>query len=103
MIEPAGFATGGQNKVVWGTPHAAYSNTQLPATQMRNAFFSVYEPDGDARKGAEAFYKIALVDDPPLHFPIGEMAVLWTKKKAELLLAETAKYESWSGDMKVQR
>ncbi|OJT03868.1 hypothetical protein TRAPUB_5459 [Trametes pubescens] len=102
LIEPAGFATGGQSKVIWGTPHPAYSNAQLPATQMRNNF-TKHGPDGDARKGAEAFYKIALVDDPPLHFPIGEKAIFFTKKKAESLLANTAKYESWSGDMKVQQ
>lgn len=60
-------------------------------------------PNGDARKGAEAFYKIALVDDPPLYFPIGEKAIFFTKKKAESLLADTAKYESWSDNMKVQQ
>ncbi|KAH9891856.1 NAD-P-binding protein [Cubamyces lactineus] len=98
LIEPSGFQTGGQSKVIWGTPHPAYSNPALPATRMRNTF-GQYKPGGDARKGAEAFYNIALVEKPPLHFPIGKMAVQYTKQKANRLLAETEEYAAWSDDM----
>ncbi|KAI0642904.1 NAD-P-binding protein, partial [Trametes meyenii] len=102
LIEPAGFQTGGQSKVVWGPPHPAYSNPELPATKMRSSF-GQYRPGADAHKGAEAFYSIALLEDPPMHFPIGDLAILHTKKKAQTLLAETEKYESWSADMRVSQ
>ncbi|KAI0329004.1 NAD-P-binding protein [Cubamyces sp. BRFM 1775] len=98
LIEPAGFETGGQSKVNWGMPHPAYSNPALPATRMRNSF-GQYRPGSDARKGAEAFYNIALVDKPPLHLPIGKMAIQYTKQKANQLLAETEEYASWSDSM----
>ncbi|KAI0655390.1 NAD-P-binding protein [Cubamyces menziesii] len=101
LIEPASFETGGQSKVIWGTPHPAYSNPALPATQMRNTF-GQYRPGSDARKGAEAFYNIALVDKPPLHFPIGKKAIQFTKHKANQLLAETEEYASWSDNMSTE-
>ncbi|KAI9065980.1 NAD-P-binding protein [Trametes sanguinea] len=98
LIEPAGFETGGQSKVVWGPPHPAYQNPELPATKMRTGF-GQYKPGNDPRRGAEAFYNIALVDDPPLHFPIGQMAVTYAKKSVKTLLTDVEKYESWSADM----
>ncbi|KAI0629806.1 NAD-P-binding protein [Trametes polyzona] len=98
LIEPAGFHTEGPKKAVWGTPHPAYSNPALPATQMRKNFHQ-FEGYGDARKGAEAFYKIALVEDPPLRLPLGEHAVILTKQKAEQLLKDARLYESWSADI----
>ncbi|KAI0671196.1 NAD-P-binding protein, partial [Trametes maxima] len=103
LIEPAGFQTGGQSKVVWGPPHPAYSNSELPATKMRNSFGQRHRSGADARKGAEAFYNIALVEDPPLHFPVGDLAILYTKKKAQMLLSDTEKYESWSADMQAHQ
>ncbi|KAL7279613.1 hypothetical protein ACG7TL_006019 [Trametes sanguinea] len=98
LIEPAGFETGGQSKVIWGPPHPAYENPELPATKMRTGF-GQYKPGNDPRKGAEAFYNIALVDDPPLQFPIGQMAVTYAKKTADRLLTDIDKYASWSDDM----
>ena len=97
IVEPGSFDTNGFG-VTWAPAHPAYSNPALPATRMRNTF-GQYKPGGDARKGAEAFYNIALVEKPPLHFPIGKMAVQYTKQKANRLLAETEEYAAWSDDM----
>ncbi|KAI0775563.1 NAD-P-binding protein [Trametes elegans] len=99
LIEPAGFSTGGQDKVSWGPPHPAYSNPELPGTKMR-AGFAQYGGGLDARQGAEVLYRIAAVEDLPLHFPLGDRAILHTRKKAQALLADTEKTESWSAGIK---
>ncbi|CDO72243.1 hypothetical protein BN946_scf184970.g95 [Trametes cinnabarina] len=98
LVEPAGFETGGRGRVVWGPPHPAYSDPELPATRMRNSF-EQSRLKYNACKGAEAFYKIALVDNPLLHSPVGPLAMRRAKKKANGLLADTETYKPWSQDM----
>ena len=44
----------------------------------------------------EVVYKLANLQDPPLHFPLGSNAVGMAKSKAAALLADTEKYESWN-------
>ena len=41
-------------------------------------------------------YKLAALEDPPLHFPLGEDAVNVVKAKTAGLLEVTEKYKSWN-------
>ena len=51
---------------------------------------------GDSQKAAEAFYKLANLPDPPLHFVVGVDAVQMARKKLEELKASLDQYETWS-------
>ena len=62
---------------------------------MRNSW-DQFRPKGDPRKGMEVVYKLAALDDPPLHFPLGKDAVGVVRAKTGALLADTEKYESWN-------
>ena len=44
----------------------------------------------------EAVYKLAGLEQPPLHFPLGKDSIEAAKTKSAALLEDTAKYESWS-------
>ena len=50
----------------------------------------------DARRSAEAFYKIACVPNPPLHFVVGKDAIEATRKKIAALAAEIDAYDGLS-------
>ena len=62
---------------------------------MRNGW-GTYSPPGDVNKAVEVLYKIASLPDPPLHFVLGDTAILYVRKKLADLAADTDKYESWS-------
>lgn len=53
-----------------------------------------YVPPGDPRKGMEAVYKLASLEDPPLHFPLSKMTLETYKAKGTLLLETAEKYAS---------
>ena len=44
----------------------------------------------------EVVYKLAALEDPPLHFPLGKDAVGAVRAKTSALLSDAEKYESWS-------
>ena len=44
----------------------------------------------------EVVYKLAALQDPPLHFPLGSNAVALTKAKAAALRKDAEQYESWN-------
>ena len=50
----------------------------------------------DTRRSAEAFYKIAYVPNPPLHFLVGKDAVEGARKKIAALSTDIDAYEKWS-------
>ena len=77
--------------------HPAYSNPKLPVTALREAWDS-YVPtvSGDPRKAMETVHKLASLEQPPLHFPLGKDAVEIRRTKTSAVLADTDKYESWS-------
>lgn len=86
-------------KVPWGPAHPAYSsNPSLPAVAMR-ASWDKFIPDGDARKAMETIYRLAALDSPPLHFPLGVDAVKDTREAAMARLADVEKYGSWSDNL----
>ena len=50
----------------------------------------------DARRSAEAFYKVACVPNPPLHFVVGKDAIEAARKKIAALAADIDAYEGLS-------
>ena len=59
-----------------------------------------YVPSGDPRKGMEAVYKFASLEDPPgLRFPLGKDAVEIYREKATQLHEAADKYASWSDNL----
>ncbi|KAM5536905.1 hypothetical protein V8D89_009452 [Ganoderma adspersum] len=96
IVEPGVFATNAFS-ASWAPPHPAYSNPALPTSTLRSAWDS-YVPtvSGDPRKAMETVYRLAALEQPPLHFPLGKDAVGITRTKTSAVLADTDKYESWS-------
>ncbi|RPD56665.1 NAD(P)-binding protein [Lentinus tigrinus ALCF2SS1-6] len=95
IIEPGSFHTEGQAKTIWVPVHPAYSNPELPASRLRNGW-GAYSGTGDVKKAVEAIYKIAFLPEPPLHFLLGEDAIMYARKQWADVAADTDKYESWS-------
>ncbi|OJT12140.1 hypothetical protein TRAPUB_11317 [Trametes pubescens] len=100
IIEPGGFRTEGKEKVVFAPEHPAYSNPNLPVTQMRKHWDS-FSPKGDAQKGVDAFYKIASLENPPLRVPLGKDSIAMLRKKIASLTADVDNYEYLSEDLEV--
>ncbi|EJF55608.1 NAD(P)-binding protein [Dichomitus squalens] len=95
IVEPGGFDTPGLGKVTWAPAHVAYSNKELPGNVLRG-IWEQFHPKGDARKGMEVVYKLAALEKPPLHFPLGKDAVGIVRSKTQSLLEDTEKYEPWN-------
>ncbi|KAI0328382.1 NAD(P)-binding protein [Cubamyces sp. BRFM 1775] len=95
LIEPGWFRTNMKEVAQWTQPHPAYQNPELPISRLRASWESFVCP-GDAHKGAEAFYKIAALPDPPLHFPLGEDAVAQIQAKLDEFGGVLKEYRSWS-------
>ena len=79
----------------WAPQHPAYQNADLPVSRVR-ASWDAFVCPGDARKGAEAIYKIAALPDPPLHFPLGEDALAEMQTKFDEFGKVLKEYRSWS-------
>jgi NAD(P)-dependent dehydrogenase (short-subunit alcohol dehydrogenase family) len=95
LIEPGPFKTGAINNLEFLPIHPAYEHDlNLPANGFRSFFTRALL--GDPDKVAPVFLKVAQLEDPPLHFPIHEYAVAFTRKKAKELADAADKYESWS-------
>ncbi|RPD71635.1 NAD-P-binding protein [Lentinus tigrinus ALCF2SS1-7] len=95
IIEPGSFHTAGQAKTTWVPAHPAYSNPELPASRLRNGW-GTYSGTGDVKKAVEVIYALAFLPRPPLHFLLGEDAIMHARKQWADVAADTDKYESWS-------
>ncbi|KAI0681637.1 NAD(P)-binding protein [Cerioporus squamosus] len=98
IIEPGGFDTGTIAKVSWAPAHPAYTNPALPTVAMRS-IWDRFAVQGDARKAMEVVYKLAALENPPLHFPLGKDAIEVVRKATAARLADAEKYESWSDNL----
>ena len=96
IIEPGWIRTEVAPKAVWSSPHPAYQNPALPTTYIRNAGWDKVTVWKDARRSADAFYKIACIPDPPLHFVVGKDAIESTRRKIAALTANIDAYEMLS-------
>ena len=63
---------------------------------MMRTYWDQWTPSGDSRKGMEAVYKLASLEEPPLHFPLGKDSIGAVREKTAALVQDTNKYESWS-------
>ncbi|KAI9568468.1 hypothetical protein HD554DRAFT_727204 [Boletus coccyginus] len=101
ILEPGPFRTKGTTVNVISDPvHPAYTDPLLPTMQWRNVFANpnlVF--NGDPKKFAEAVYKVAYLEDPPLRLPIHPVALVALRKKGGELLETAQKWESWSEDV----
>ena len=80
----------------WPPVHSAYSsNLELLTTSLR-CMWDQYIPGGDLRKAMEAVYKLASVEQPPLHFLLRKDVVSIVRTKTSAILADTEKYKLWS-------
>ncbi|KAI8986257.1 NAD-P-binding protein [Trametes punicea] len=98
VVEPGWYHSAGASKAVWAPRHPAYSNPDLKANKIR-ADPGSHVTLGDTRKAVEAFYKMAALSEPPLHFPLGKDAIALVRKKVSELTATMEAYESWSEDL----
>ncbi|OCH95133.1 NAD(P)-binding protein [Obba rivulosa] len=96
IIEPGAFITEGQSKITHIDPLPAYA--KAPAAFIRSSMSALTQkPSGaDPLKAVKAFYRLANLPEPPLHFPIGEDAIEAVRRKTAGLLADTDAFTSWS-------
>ena len=96
IVEPGAFATSAaKGAIQWAPALPAYDRPELPAAAFR-AIWAGIVPPGDPKKGMETVYKLAALEQPPLHFQLGKDAVGAARAKTSAFLADTDKYESWS-------
>ena len=55
--------------------------------------------NGDPDKFAEAVYRVAYLEDPPLRLPIHPVSLAVLRRKGKQLLETADKWESWSEDV----
>ncbi|KAG9308869.1 hypothetical protein JVU11DRAFT_11328 [Chiua virens] len=104
ILEPGPFRTKVVKENAITDPiHQAYTDPSLPTMKLRDIFANS-DPlfNGDPVKFADAVYKVAYLEDPPLRLPIhpGSLAVL--RQKGKQLLETADKWESWSEDVLVK-
>ncbi|PIL34915.1 hypothetical protein GSI_02702 [Ganoderma sinense ZZ0214-1] len=81
----------------WAPEHPAYTNPDLYTTYVRRVGFDTAVTTWkDAKRSAEAIYKVACVPNPPLHFLVGKDVIEGTRKKVAALLADIDAYEALS-------
>ena len=96
IIEPGWIRTPGATEAIWTPEHPTYRNPNLPVTQMRAVGMEKAVTWKDAKRSAEAFYKVACLPDPPLHVLVGKDAINATRKKIAALTANIDTYEALS-------
>lgn len=98
-IEPGGFRTDWAGRsMTFADRHPAYSHSNPKETMTkRNG-----NQAGDPKKGAEAMYKFAIMDDPPLRVVIGTDAYAAIQTKLKTYGENYKKYEELSNSTDVE-
>ncbi len=96
IIEPGWIRTSAVLRATWSPEHPAYQNPDLPTTHIRRIGMGNAVTWKDAKRSAEAFYKIVCVPNPPLHFVVGKDAMEGARKKIAALVADIDAYEALS-------
>nr|VWO98189.1 Mannitol 1-phosphate dehydrogenase [Ganoderma boninense] len=97
IIEPGWIRTEVAPRASWSPEHPAYNqNPALPTTYIRKAGWDKVTVWKDARRSAEAFYKVACLPDPPLRVLVGKDAINATRKKIAALAANIDTFEALS-------
>ncbi|KAI1781665.1 NAD-P-binding protein [Ganoderma leucocontextum] len=96
IIEPGWVRSDWVSNSTWAPAHPAYQNSNLPTVHARSVGWEMLATWKDAKRSAEAMYKIAAVPNPPLHFLVGKDAIDATRKKIAALTADIDAYDAWS-------
>ncbi|KZT71191.1 NAD(P)-binding protein [Daedalea quercina L-15889] len=101
IIEGGAFTTSLLQNFVLTQPHPAYTKPTLAPAQIRSYLANGTLPPGtpSPARAAEVMCKIAALEDPPLHFPLGRDTVHVAKKKLAGLLENAEAFASWSDDL----
>ncbi|KAI0738900.1 hypothetical protein C8Q80DRAFT_217044 [Daedaleopsis nitida] len=83
--------------VRWPPSHPAYETSTAPTAGLRRVL-EKYVPFGDPRKDTETVHKLASLEDPPMHFPLGKDAMGIYRGKATQILGAVDKYALWSDE-----
>jgi len=98
-IEPGGFRT------EWAGDSMIYGEEKNPAYDHLNAEKTMKERNGtqagDPVKGAQAFYELGVMDDPPLRVVVGTDAYKRINQKIETYSKNIPKYEKLSNSTDV--
>ncbi|EIW52326.1 NAD-P-binding protein [Trametes versicolor FP-101664 SS1] len=100
ILEPGFFQTEVVKVAKWSPTHPAYVKPTLPGSSMRAGWDSFVLP-GDPTKAAEALYRAASIQNPPLHLVLGKDAIALAKKEAAELQDTIARFEDWSNDLEL--
>ena len=95
LLEPGFFSTNVRANAIEMAPHPAYARHPLLSI-MRLAVDNGGILYGDPKNAVAAMYRLVSLPDPPLHFPLGEDAIVLVRRKTARLLAETNEFEKWS-------
>ncbi|KAI0741673.1 NAD(P)-binding protein [Daedaleopsis nitida] len=98
IVSTGPFDTPIYTKGHWPPSHPAYDAPNAPTAGLQS-FYENYGPTGDPRKGMEAVYRLASLEDPPLHFPLTKYSLEGYKAKAAQLREAAEKYASWSENL----
>ncbi|KAI8941805.1 hypothetical protein NX059_003006 [Plenodomus lindquistii] len=98
-IEPGGFRTdwSGRSMEFGEISHPAYDDVDA----RKNAESRHHTQAGDPAKGAQVFYDLAIMDDPPLRCVVGTDAYAGINKKLEDYGESVKKFEKWSNSTNV--
>ena len=93
-VEPGPFRT------EWAGSSASYDNTKIEdyestvGERIRSLQGLSGNQPGDPAKAADAIYKLAQLEEPPVHLPLGKIAYEVFEKVNNGLIAELSKHES---------
>jgi len=104
ILEPGPFRTKCPTvNMITDPVHPAYTDPSLPTTQLRSIFANPNPIfNGDPEKFAEAVYRVAYLEDPPLRLPIHRASLVTLREKGRELLETAQKWESWSEDVLIK-
>ncbi|KAH9840864.1 uncharacterized protein C8Q71DRAFT_741872 [Rhodofomes roseus] len=101
LIDSGGFSTKGLSNIFRVDPHPAYTKPTLASAVTRRYLATETFPPGrpTAAGAVKLVYRLAALEDPPLHFPLGKDTIGALKKNTAELLAGAEKFASWSENL----
>ena len=83
--------------------HPAYVDSTNTAPQGRKMIKAATDPSfkqGDVNKTVRTMYKFTTLQNPPLHFAIGQDTLCQIERQHADVQREIDTYKSWSADLK---
>ncbi|KAI0789685.1 hypothetical protein C8Q75DRAFT_147703 [Abortiporus biennis] len=99
LVEAGFFNTNlGRDKVILHPVHPAYESL-AKTTKDREYLASVILNGDSAEKGVAKMYDLSLLENPPLHLPLGKDVLVGFKAFAEELTEVVHTYPTWSDNL----